>query len=80
MDANEDIMRLSRAVGAEIRVARARANMSRRELSERTDMSSKTIERLEAGTRYIDIDQLFRIAAALGTTARKIIAAAEENL
>lgn len=55
------------AVAAELRAARARARITRPKLVELTGVSKSAIERLENGSRDMDIPQLVALTSALGT-------------
>lgn len=76
-----DMNGINRAVGAEIRAARARRDWSRDELSERAGVPKGTLRRYEDGTRSIPVGTLVQLAAVLNLTMVDIdraIARAEE--
>ena len=68
------------AVSAQIRAERAAARLTQDEVAERAEMSKSTFIRLETGVRTPDVDQLDRIAGALGLTMTQIIERAESRM
>lgn len=72
---------ISRAVSEELRVIRARrAKESVREFAERCGMPYSTLHKTLAGERMIDVEELHKIARALGTTASAVMATVEAGL
>lgn len=57
---------LNKAVAAELTAARQKAELSNRQVSDRTGIPEVSVQRYMAGTRAIKIDDLGLIAVALG--------------
>lgn len=55
-------------IGARVRHYRTMNHLTQEQLSERVDVSSTTISRLENGDQMVGVFRLIRIAEALGTT------------
>jgi len=70
--------RINRAVGAELRAARARRGWSRDELSERVGVSVPSIRRYESGARSIPVDTLVALIGELGIKISDIDSAISE--
>lgn len=60
-----DDARINKAVGAELRAARARQGWSREQLEERSGVSAATLRRYEAGTRSVPVETLVKLLSAL---------------
>lgn len=60
-----DDVRINKAVGAELRAARARRGWSREELSKRSGVTVISMRRYEAGTRSVPVDALAYLMSAL---------------
>ncbi|MFK0074687.1 helix-turn-helix domain-containing protein [Arthrobacter woluwensis] len=67
----------AQAVADELRGAVSRARMTQGELSKRTGLGAPTISKTLNGVRVADVEDVRRIAGALGLSANEIIAAAE---
>lgn len=78
-----DEARINRAVGAELRAARARRGWSRAELVKRSGVSAPSLQRYENGTRSVPVDTLVHLASILdmdgGDIARAIQQATAEQ-
>ncbi|WP_276325716.1 helix-turn-helix domain-containing protein [Nocardia transvalensis] len=68
------------AAGAAIRRAREAASMSRDELAAASGVSVPVIVRIELGTSGIQLDRLWDLAEALGTTPSALLADAERHM
>lgn len=64
---------IDQLIGAEVRGFRAKKAYSREELSRRTGLSAKTIQRIESGERSADVSQLAAICRALGVDLRDLV-------
>jgi len=64
-----------RHVGDNLRAARNQAGMSQAALAEASGLSRRTIINLEAGEANVSLSAVDRLAAALGTTFSKLVAA-----
>lgn len=71
-----DAHSINRAVGAEIRAARAKRGYSQRELAERAGIGFSTLRRLESGERAADIPQLRTICCALRVDMAELVSRA----
>ena len=72
---------VSQAVSEELRVIRARREReSVRELAARCDVPYSTLHKTLAGERMVDVEELHKIATALGTTASAVMATVEARL
>jgi transcriptional regulator with XRE-family HTH domain len=67
------------AVAATLRAERAAARMTTQRLAELSGVSRATIVRLETGSRHGDLDQFYKIAAALGMTGSELLRKAEDR-
>jgi transcriptional regulator with XRE-family HTH domain len=72
--------KLSRAIISVIVEARGVAGLSQRELSERLELASNYVQRLESSARIAPTYQLMRIAYALGMSASEFMARVERRL
>lgn len=63
--ADRDVHALTATVGARIRAARKASGLSRRELSERSDVSQRYLAQIEAGEGNISIALLMKVGRAL---------------
>ena len=79
MDADE-VQRLRAASGAVVRAERRRLDLTQPELAERAGLSLSTISRLEKAHRDLDLDQLQRIAVALGYAGSKLMEKIEAQM
>jgi transcriptional regulator with XRE-family HTH domain len=71
---------LNLAIGAELRAARARAQLTIRELSLASGVPRSTLQKMLKGEAGLDAEYLYRVCAALGVTLHELIAAAEATL
>jgi transcriptional regulator with XRE-family HTH domain len=71
---------LDQAVGNELRGLRAKRQMSREELSHRSGIGFKTIQRIEAGERSPSLRELDQLCGVLGVTPREFISGALADL
>lgn len=71
---------IDRAIGNEIRAARARCGLTRLQLAAASGVAMSTIQRFEGGERSPDIRQLFALCDALNTTPQELIAQAVDFL
>lgn len=72
--------RVTAAIAAELRAARARRGMTRDELAERAGVSRSAVFRIERGERVVRMDQLFQLAAALDADPADILQQAQIQL
>lgn len=79
MDTDKERDEIRRAVGDEIRAARARRHLSQDELANASGLSHSTIVRLEAGKRTVDIIQLLSICKVLRVDAGKLLDLAQNR-
>ena len=68
------------AVGDAIRRARVGAGLTQQQLADASGVSRPAIARIETGEASTQIDRLWDLAEALGTTPSAILADAESNL
>ncbi|MDG3012495.1 helix-turn-helix transcriptional regulator [Rhodococcus sp. D2-41] len=68
------------AIGTELRVLRARQDLSREQVVEATGISLSAIRRLEKGLRDLDIPQLIALADVLQTTPAAFMEAVQNAL
>lgn len=61
-----DDERINKAVGAELRAARARRDWSREHLAKQSGVTVISIRRYERGERAVPVDSLVRLMSALG--------------
>lgn len=61
------------AVGALIRTHRQAAGLSQLQLADRAGIDNKTVSRAENGVFAVSIDQLARIARALGISSSELL-------
>ena len=71
---------ISRAVGDVVYGRYKRQRLAQVDLVERTGISVTTMRRLIAGEAEFDVDQLYAIANALGTSAADILREAEDDV
>lgn len=72
---------VSQAVSEELRVIRARREKeSVRDLAARCGVPYSTLHKTLAGERMVDVEELRKIATALGTTASAVMATVESRL
>ncbi|WP_051407497.1 helix-turn-helix domain-containing protein [Nocardia sp. CNY236] len=64
---------INRAVGNELRAARARRNLTRPRLAELTGLGVSTIQRFENGERSPDMQQLHALCTALDIPMREFV-------
>ncbi|MFV8173745.1 helix-turn-helix domain-containing protein [Mycolicibacterium peregrinum] len=60
-----DEIRINKAVGAELRAARARQGWSREQLEHESGVKAATLRRYEDGSRSVPVDTLVKLALAL---------------
>jgi transcriptional regulator with XRE-family HTH domain len=65
---------VQRRVGTAIASARAAVRMSQERLAAEAGLGQPVISRIEAGRRRVGVDELLRIAAALGVDAGELLA------
>ncbi|SKZ91751.1 helix-turn-helix transcriptional regulator [Gordonia sp. w5E2] len=68
------------AVGDAIRRARVGAGLTQQQLADASGVSRPAIARIETGEASTQVDRLWDLAEALGTTPSAILADAESNL
>lgn len=68
------------ALGAELRGLRAKRSLSQEQLAQMAGMNKKTVQRLEAGARPMDIAQLYQLCRALGVKPSTLIDAMEKEI
>lgn len=64
---------INRAVGAELRAARARRDFTRQQLAALTGLAVSTIQRFENGERSPDMQQLHALCTALEIPMREFV-------
>jgi transcriptional regulator with XRE-family HTH domain len=64
---NEAVDPLYAELGRRVREQRLRAGFSQQQLANRVDLGRTSITNIERGGQRISIDQLYRLAAALGS-------------
>lgn len=79
-DVDTDTKAIDIALGAELRGLRAKRGLAQERLAQMVGMNKKTIQRLEAGARPMDMDQLYRICRALGVRPSVLIDAVEKEV
>lgn len=67
---------LNLAIGAELRAARARAQMTIRELSAASGVPRSTLQKMLKGEAGMDAEYLHRVCSALGVALHDLIAQA----
>lgn len=75
-----DDLRINKAIGAELRAARARRDWSRDQLAEASGVPTPTLRRYEDGIRSIPVSSLVRVLDALKVTAADFDAAVRREL
>ncbi|MCM6777259.1 helix-turn-helix domain-containing protein [Nocardia sp. CDC159] len=65
---------INRAVGSELRAARARRGLTRPQLAAASGLAVSTIQRFENGERSPDMLQLHALCNALGISPQEIVA------
>jgi XRE family aerobic/anaerobic benzoate catabolism transcriptional regulator len=70
---------LLRTLGAAVRTRRSEKRLTMRELGERAGVSERFLAQLETGEGNISVARLEDVAEALGTTAARLLAAADER-
>ncbi|MFI5781120.1 helix-turn-helix domain-containing protein [Nocardia sp. NPDC051570] len=65
---------INRAVGSELRAARARRGLTRPQLAAASGLAVSTIQRFEGGERSPDMLQLHALCNALGISPQEIVA------
>lgn len=73
-------MSATQAVGAELRGIRNRLGMTQAYVCEQTGLSPSGLNRIEHGSRDINVEQLVALAQLYGTTPARIVADAEEHM
>jgi len=63
-----------RLLGEAIRAARKEAGFSQEKLAEKADLSTVFISRIERGKESPTVDNLVKVARALGVRVRKLVA------
>ncbi|MBW5420249.1 helix-turn-helix domain-containing protein [Streptomyces sp. BG9H] len=67
------VLAARRAVGERIRTARIHANLTQERLAERAGMERQAVNRIEQGHSSPVLDNLIRIADALGVQLRDLV-------
>ena len=67
------IQRHRRLLGEAVRAKRKRAEFSQEKLAEKADLSTVFISRIERGVESPSVDNLVRIARALGVRVRDLV-------
>ncbi|MBF6356533.1 helix-turn-helix transcriptional regulator [Nocardia higoensis] len=80
MGAKETSSAINRAVGNELRAARARRDLTRQQLAGLTGLAVSTIQRFENGDRSPDMQQLHALCSALGIPMRDFVALALQDV
>lgn len=68
------------ALGAVVKSARLRAELTQDDLALRAGIDRKSVSRLETGTYSPSLDRFMLVASALGVHASDLVAAAEVSL
>ena len=68
------IQKHRRLLGEAIRAARKEAGLSQEKLAEKADLSTVFISRIERGKESPTVDNLAKVARALGVRVRKLVA------
>jgi transcriptional regulator with XRE-family HTH domain len=68
------IQKHRRLLGEAIRAARKEAGFSQEKLAEKADLSTVFISRIERGKESPTVDNLVKVARALGVRVRKLVA------
>ncbi|MGX6508246.1 helix-turn-helix domain-containing protein [Rhodococcus sp. SJ-2] len=79
MEISEEQQEVRKRMGAELRAARARRDLSRNQLAEMSGVSASTIVRVEGGERSLDILQLIDLCTALRIDPGDILRAAQSD-
>ncbi|MGW0004793.1 helix-turn-helix domain-containing protein [Nocardia grenadensis] len=80
MGSKEAASAINRAVGAELRAARARRDFTRQQLAALTGLAVSTIQRFENGQRSPDMQQLHALCIALEIPMREFVELALEGI
>jgi len=80
MGAKETASDINRAVGNELRAARARRDLTRLQLADLTGLAVSTIQRFENGERSPDMQQLHALCAALDISMREFVTLALKDV
>ncbi|MGW4364635.1 helix-turn-helix domain-containing protein [Nocardia takedensis] len=80
MGAKETATAINRAVGNELRAARARRDLTRQQLAELTGLAVSTIQRFENGERSPDMQQLHALCGALEVPMREFVTLALKDI
>lgn len=72
--------RIDRALGAELRGLRNKRGYSQEELAKAAGIGKRTLIRIEAGERSMNVGQLYKICRALGIKPSALTNAAEVEL
>jgi transcriptional regulator with XRE-family HTH domain len=70
---DNDLSTLGGVVGNRIRTIRVRRGILQAELAKRVGVTQKTISIWENGEQVPSLENVYQVAAALGTTAHKIL-------
>jgi transcriptional regulator with XRE-family HTH domain len=68
------IQKHRRLLGEAIRAARKKTGFSQEKLAEKADLSTVFISRIERGKESPTVDNLVKVARALGVRVRKLVA------
>lgn len=68
------------ALAAHLRAERARAGLTQADLSDHTGIHTTTLSRIENGKLSMTIEQILRIAPALGVTAGEFVDSAQAQV
>ncbi|WP_054815415.1 helix-turn-helix domain-containing protein [Nocardia arizonensis] len=80
MGAKEAASAINRAVGDELRAARARRDLTRQQLADSTGLAVSTIQRFENGERSPDMQQLHALCSALEIPMREFVTLALKGI
>ncbi|MBH0778747.1 helix-turn-helix domain-containing protein [Nocardia bovistercoris] len=80
MGAKETATAINRAVGNELRAARARRDLTRQQLADLTGLAVSTIQRFENGERSPDMQQLHALCGALDIPMREFVSSALRDI
>ena len=67
------IQKHRRFLGEAVRAARKRAGFSQEKLAEKADLSTVFISRIERGVESPSVDNLVKVARALGSRVRSLV-------
>ncbi|MEU8895476.1 helix-turn-helix transcriptional regulator [Nocardia sp. NPDC048505] len=80
MGSKEAAIAINRAVGNELRAARARRDLTRQQLADQTGLAVSTIQRFENGERSPDMPQLLALCTAFEVSVQSFVDLALRNI